>query len=121
VQDNRQQPGYRSFGSSEGQPHSVPQPPANERGARNPQVENSQPRYQQNQPNAGSGQFNRGGNQPVARPNNPQPSAQPARAERPAPRQESSGGGRQVQSRESGSNQQHGKQESKSDNSDKHH
>jgi len=123
VQDNRQQPGYHSFGSQEGQPRSVPQPPANERGARNPQVENAQPRYQQSQPNAGSGQFNRGGNQggAVARPNNPQASAQPARAERPAPRSESSGGGRQVQSHESSSNQQHGKQESKSDNSDKHH
>jgi hypothetical protein len=101
----------------------VPQPPANERGARNPQVENAQPRYQQSQPNAGSGQFNRGGNQggSVARPNNPQPSAQPARAERPAPHSESSGGGRQVQSHESNSSQQHGKQDSKSDNSDKHH
>ncbi|HKW65704.1 MAG TPA: hypothetical protein VJP04_00360, partial [Terriglobales bacterium] len=69
---------------------------------------------------AGSGQFKRGSNQPVARPNNPQPSSQPARAERQAP--QSSGGGRQVQSRESGSSQQHGKQESKGESKqDKQH
>jgi hypothetical protein len=128
-QDNRQQPGFRSFGSPQAQPHAVPQPPAsageNQRYGRGPQTEDAQPR-QQNQPNAGSGRYDRGGNQggPAARPNNPQPNSQPARVERPAPRQESApSGGREVQSRQSNSSApQHGKQESKDDSkSDKHH
>ncbi|HEV2116961.1 MAG TPA: hypothetical protein VGR48_13100, partial [Terriglobales bacterium] len=127
VQDNRQQPG---FGSSASQPHSVPQPPANsgasQRNGRGPQSEEAQPRYQQNQPNSGSGRYDRGGNQggPAARSNNPQPNSQPARVERPAPRQESApSGGREVQSRPSNSSApQHGKQESKDESKpDKRH
>jgi len=126
AQENRPQPGFRSFGSPQGQPHSVPQPSANtgngNRYGRTPQAQNEQPRNQGNQPNAGSGRFNGGGNQggPVARPNNPRPTPEPARVERQTPRSEvAPSGGREVRSHESNSpppqHNQNSKDESKPD------
>jgi hypothetical protein len=127
---NASQPGFRSFGSQQGESHAVPQPPAqnNRPGFRSfgqpqnqarpaPQPSNHgmnerrgmenqrpQPRAEGNQPN-GSGQFNRGGNQGgAARPSYSRPNQQPARVERQAPRSEGpSGGGREVNSRPSNS------------------